>query len=573
QTAALLAVRPDGPGMSRPPVGDAAGDLARHTAVMAAGTMLSRVSGFGRLAALTAALGVAEGPLADAFNTANVMPNIVYELVLGGVLSSVLVPVFVDTLRREAAHDGDAGEHRHVVNTVTTLAGLVLVVIVVAAVAGAPLLARLLTVGVQSPADPATLRRVVTVFLRLFLPQVLFYGLTTIWTAYLNAHRHFATPMFAPVLNNVIVAGVVLVFGATVGFEAVALQQLSTAQLWLLGGGTTAGIVAMTVPLWPVARRHGWSWRPSLDWGHPMVRRIGRLGGWAVLYVLVNQVGYLVVIVLAGAVPGDGAFSAYVYAFMFFQLPHGIYAVSVMTALVPALSESASAGDLDRFRAQLTRGVRATALLIVPAAVGLGVLAAPIIRLLLEQGVFSAASTQLVSRVLVAFTIGLPSFSLFQLFLRAHYALQNTRTPALVNLFAVGLNIAVDVVLFVVLPGQWKVVGLAVGHASAYTAGALVFALRLHRRLGGLEDRATLSSLSRIAGAAALMGGLAWGAAQGLAATLGTAGLLPEALTLGGAVAAGVLAYLTLARLLGVGELKGLTALARPRLGRRSPPA
>ncbi|MDQ3973824.1 MAG: murein biosynthesis integral membrane protein MurJ, partial [Actinomycetota bacterium] len=501
-------------------------DLARNTAVMVVGTVLSRLSGFGRLAALTAALGVAEGPLADAFNTANVAPNIVYELVLGGVLSSVLVPVFVDTLRR----DGLAGQHRHVANTVMTLACLVLLAMVLAAMAAAPLLARLLTAGAQGPADEvAALRRVVTLFLRLLMPQVVFYGLTTVWTAYLNAHRHFAAPMFAPVLNNVVAAGAALAFGATVAFTAVRLEQLSTAQLWLLGMGTTAGIAAMTLPLWPVARRHGWAWRPSLDWRHPVVRRIGRLGGWAVAYVFANQVGYLVVIVLANAVPGEGAFSAYTYAFMFFQLPHGVYAVSVMTALVPTMSAAASAGDLDVFRAQLARGVRATALLVVPAAVGLGVLATPIVRLLLEQGVFSQASTQLVARVLSAFVVGLTSFSLFQLLLRAHYALQDTRTPALVNLAAVSLNVAADVVLFAVLPGQWKVVGLALGHASAYTFGAALLALRLRRRLGGLEEARTLSTLARVAAASALMGVVAWAVARALATGLGTSALGAQA--------------------------------------------
>lgn len=535
--------------------------LARNTAVMAAGTLLSRITGFGRLAAMTAAFGIVEGPLADAYNKANVAPNIVYELVLGGVLSSVLIPVLVETLRRDEA------EHRHVTNTITTIAGLVLLVITTAGIAGAPWLAALFTLGADgSAADVAELRRVVTLFLRLFLPQVLFYGLTTVWTAYLNAHRHFAAPMFAPVLNNLVVIGVLLWYGAIVDFRAVAeLGRLTAGQLWLLGLGTTAGILAMTLPLWPVSRRHGWGFRPTLDWRHPMVRRVGRLGGWAMLYVGLNQVGYLVVIVLTSAIPGDGAFAAYASAFVFFQLPHGIYAVSVMTALVPGLAEAASAGETARYRAQLAAGIRATALFIVPAAVGLAVLSAPIVRLLLERGAFTAESTELVSVVLTAFAVGLPSFSLFQLFLRAHYALQDTRTPVLVNVAAVSLNIAVDVALFLALPGQWKVVGLALGHAAAYTLGATLFALRLRRRIGGLGGSQTAGALLRITAASAGMGGLVYAVALGLRETVGVAGLGGQALQVGAATGAGAAAYLALARLAGVQELELLKTLVRRR--------
>jgi len=537
-------------------------NLARNTAVMALGTLLSRLTGFGRLAAMTAAFGIVEGPLADAYNKANVAPNIVYELVLGGVLSSVLVPVLVETLAR------DREEHRHVTNTIASLAGLVLVVITTLGIVAAPWLATLFTLGAEgSAAEVAHLRWVVTLFLRLFLPQVLFYGLTTVWTAYLNAHRHFAAPMFAPVLNNLVVIGVLLWFGRIVDFQAVAdLGGLSTAQLWLLGLGTTAGIAAMTVPLWPVSRQHGWSFRPTFDWRHPVVRRVGRLGVWAGLYVLINQVGYVVVIVLTSAIPGDGAFAAYAGAFVFFQLPHGIYAVSVMTALVPGLAHAASTKQFDAFRTQLAVGIRATALFIVPAAVGLAVLAQPVVKLLLERGAFTAASTSLVSGVLVAFAIGLPSFSLFQLFLRAHYALQDTRSPVLVNVAAVSLNIAVDIALFLVLPDQWKVVGLAVGHAAAYTLGASIFALRLRRLLNGLGGRDTSSALGRIGLAAVGMGGLAWLTARAMDQWFGTVNALQQAAQVGAAVALGGVSYVVIARILRISELDLIKSLVRRRV-------
>lgn len=536
-------------------------DLARNTLVMAAGTLLSRLTGFLRVAALSYAFGVTEGKLADAYNVANVTPNIVYELVIGGVLSSVLVPVFVETLRR------DSEEHRHVVNAVTTLAGIVLVVVSTVTILAAPLIARVLTLRVAGGAEEAAaMRETVTLFLRLFMPQVLFYGLTTIWTAYLNAHRHFSAPMYSPVLNNFVVAGVVLAFGFLVGFEPVDLETAATGPLLLVGVGTTLGIVAMTFPLWPVARHHGWAWRPSLDWRHPTVRRVGRLGVWTVLYVATNQIGYFVVVVLTGAMAENGAFAAYTYAFVFFQLPHGIYAVSVMTALLPGLAAAASDRDLGTFRRELTGGVRVTALIIVPSAVGLAVLSQPIVRLLLEKGVFTAASTVLVSRTLTAFALGLVSFSLFQLFLRAFYALQDTRTPVLVDVASVSVNILVDVVLFLVLPLEWKVPGLALGHATAYTVGAFLFAGLLRSRLAGFDGRETVAQLGRVAAAAALMGLIVWAVARWVASALGTGSLTADLATVAAGVVAGGLSYSALATLFGIKDLATLVRLVRRRL-------
>lgn len=548
---------PDPPGADDPDTGSA---LARRTAVMATGTVLSRASGFLRVAAFAAAIGATEGPLADAYNQANTAPNIVYELILGGVLSSVLVPIFVETLRRDSA------EHHHVANAISTIAGLVLVGIAVVGVVAAPGLAVLFTLRADA-LDPAVieLRSTITLLLRLFMPQVLFYGLTTIYTAFLNAHRHFALPMFAPVLNNLVVTGVLLWYGAAVGFTAV--EDLSTLEgrlVWLLGLGTTAGIVAMTLPLVPVARRHGWRPRLSLDWRHPMVRRVGRLGSWTLLYVMINQVGTLVVILLAGAIDTAGAYSAYVLAFTFFQLPHGIYAVSVMSALLPGMADAHSAGDTARFRATLGRGIRATALLIVPAAVGMGLLAGPIVSLVMERGAFGAESTSLVAAVLAAFCLGLPAFSVFQLFLRAHYGLQDTRTPVLVNLGAVGLNTMVNLAAFWLLDGTAQVVGLAVGHAVAYWGGAAAFALLLRRRLGGLGGRTTGRAVAGIAGASATMGALVWLAGRAVTAVMAPGGLT-DLLAVVVPVAVGVIAYVAAARVLGVPELRVVTAALRRR--------
>lgn len=535
--------------------------FARSTALMAGGTLLSRLTGFARLAAFTAAIGATEGRLADAYATANVVPNLVYELVLGGVLSSMLVPVFVESLRR------GEDEHRRVVDAITTLAGLVLVGITAVGVLAAPFVARLLLAG-----DDPREAEVVARLLQLFLPQVLGYGMATVWTAYLNAHRRFGVPMVAPVLNNLVAVVVLLAFGAAVRFTAIDLALLTSAQLWLLGAGTTAGVLAMVLPMWPAARRVGWRYRPRLDLQHELVRRVGRLGGWAALYVLVNQLGYLVVVLLANAVPGAGTYTAYTLAFVFFQLPHGIYAVSVMTALVPRLSEHAAAGDLDAFRAQLARGIRATMLVIAPAAVGLAVLATPLVRLLLEQGVFGAESTRLVARVLAVWMLGLPAFSLFQLLLRAHYALQDTRTPALVNIGAVTVNVVIDIAAFAFLPAEWKVAGLAIGHAASYWVGCALFLRLLCTRIGGVGGRATSGALARIAAAATATGAVAAAVLRAGVALLGAEGLLAQALTVGAAVSLGAAAHIVVARAVGVEEVAVLTRTLRRVAGRLPPP-
>jgi putative peptidoglycan lipid II flippase len=234
----------------------------------------------------------------------------------------------------------------------------------------------------------------------------------------------------------------------------------------------------MSLALWPSLRRIGFRWRWTLAVRDEGVRRIGRLAGWAMVYVIINQIGYLLVIVLAAGV--QGGYTAYAAAFIFFQLPHGIFAVSIMTALLPAMAGHWAAADRDGFRTTLSQGMRATALVVVPAAFGYLALSVPIVRLLLQHGVTGARSTDLVADILVFFALGLLPFSTFQLFLRAFYAMQDTRTPAVINVFAVGLNVAMNLVYFQI----FDVRGLALGHATAYTFAAVAAGLIIQRRLG-----------------------------------------------------------------------------------------
>jgi len=529
--------------------------FVRHSAVMSVGTALSRITGFLRLAAMAYALGVAESRLADAYNVANTTPNIVYDLALGGIISSVFIPVFVERL--EARNREEAW---HTARTVLTAATVGLTAITVVGIAFSSLIIRAYTFRVKGPQGEA-MRQLATFFLKWFLPQIIFYGLGAgVWTALLNAHRKFAAPMYAPIVNNVIAMATFFTFAALPG--GTRPGQITTLQRYVLAAGTTLGVIGMTVVLWPAVRRLGFRWRWTLDFKDRAFRKIVRLSGWAFVYVIVNQAGLLVVIVLAASV--QGGYTAYQAAFIFFQLPYAIFAVSIMTALLPSLSGRWSDGDREGFREQIALGIRGTAFIVVPAAFCYIALARPIVRVLLEHGVTKGHSAELLAGILRMFSIGMFSFCLFQLLLRAYYGMQDTRTPALINVFAVGLNTAVNFIYFRYL----KVEGLALGHATAYTFAAATAAIMLRRRLGGLEGRRLAVPLAQI-----LLGGVATGAAALLvshlvASALGTGSFGAQLLQVGAGVLAGVTAFLAIAFAFRMQELRLIGNLIRGRLGR-----
>jgi putative peptidoglycan lipid II flippase len=502
---------------------------------MAVGTSLSRLTGFARVAAMAFALGITESRLSDAYNIANITPNIVYELALGGILSSVVVPVFVEWMQsrgREAAWE--------VARRLFT----------VASVALAPWIARLYTVRIG--AGQEVTRELATFFLRWFMPQIVFYGLGAVATAQLNADRRFAAPMFAPILNNVIVIATFLTFAAMPGPPAGSHELATHAQELVLAIGTTLGVVGMTLALWPSLRRTGFRFRWRLDLKDEAVRRIARLAGWVLVYVAANQVGYLVVIVLAAAV--QGGYTAYGDAFILFQLPHAIFTVSIVTALVPGMSSRWAARDVAGFRALLGRGIRATAVIVIPAALGYMVIGRDIVRLLLQHGAAgTTTSGDLVAGVLAYFAVGLFFFSAFQLLLRAFYSMQDTRTPALVNLGALAVNVGAN--LLFVFGFDLGVRGLALGHATSYVFASIVSFVLLRRRLGGLELRSIGSSLGRTLVAAGLTSAGAWATATAVGSRIGTETVTAQALQVVAAVGVGLAVFLVAALIFRIEEV------------------
>ena len=540
---------PDPPPQAGPPAPeqqeDTTSSFVRNTVVMSTGTALSRLTGFLRLSAMAYALGITETRLADAYNVANITPNILYELALGGILTSVVVPVVVEWMQsrgRDAAWD--------VVRRLFTIALVVLSVIAVLGIVLAPWIVDLYTVGYPDVQREAV-HGLATFFLRWFMPQVVFYGIGAVAAGLLNAHRRFAAPMFAPIANNVIVIATFLTFAAMPGVAPGSHELATGAQQLVLAIGTTLGVVAMTVALWPSVRATGFRFRWIGGVRDEAIGRIGRLATWVVVYVVANQLGYLIVLILAGGI--TGGYSAYAAAFILFQLPHAIFAVSILTALLPAMSSRWAAGDVDGYRALLSQGIRATATILIPASLGYLVLARPIVRLLIEHGETLPASADLVAEVLFAFAIGLFAFSAFQLLLRASYAMQDTRTPALVNVAAVSVNVAVNLLFFLV----WDlgIPGLALGHAMSYVFASSALLLLIRRRIGRIGGRRILASLGRILVAGLATAAVAWLVAEGFELWLGTTTLAAQTVQVLGAVVAGLAVFIASAAALRIEEV------------------
>jgi putative peptidoglycan lipid II flippase len=538
-------VSPEEPSSSDLPTDDSARAFVRNTAMMTVGTTLSRTTGFLRLAAMAYAIGVTESRLPDAYNIANITPNILYELALGGILTAVVVPVVVEWLQ-ERGRD----EAWEVVRRLLTLAIVVLSALTLLGIVFAPLIVDLYTSGVPGE-DQAIVREYATFFLRWFMPQIVFYGVGAVAIGLLQAHRRFAAPMFAPILNNVIVIATFLMFAAMPGPSPGSGALATTAQRYVLAIGTTAGVAAMTLALWPAVRATGFrfSWRTG--WSHEAVTRIARLATWVAAYVAANQAALLVVIVLADRI--EGGYTAYAAAFILFQLPHAIFAVSIFSALLPAMSGRWADGDVDGFRRLLSQGIRATAAIVIPAALGYLVLARPIVRLLLEHGVTTPSSGDLVADVLVGFSVGLFPFSAFQLLLRAYYAMQNTRTPALVNLAAVAINVAADLVLF--FGADLGVQGLALGHAISYGFGSVALLLLIRRRLRGIDGARVLGTVGRTLLAGAATAATAWLVARWLGTTVGTATLTEQSLQVFTAIASGVATFVAASTVMRIEEV------------------
>jgi putative peptidoglycan lipid II flippase len=514
---------------------------------VAGGTLLSRLTGFGRVLALVWALHVTR--LGDVYNIANTVPNILYDLVLGGVLSATLVPVFVDYLGRD-----DEEDTWRAISAVCTAIVATLVVVSVVFWLLVPVIIHFYLILNHSP-GAADERAIGVTLLRLFVPQLFLLGGIALTTALLNARRHFVAPAFSPVVNNLVAIGAIVATRLVATSLGLASFRHDRAALLILGLGTTAGYLVQLLFQLPPILRGRFHLRLVWDLHHPAVRTVLRLSLWTLGAVMANQVAFNLVLVLAGRKSGDVV--VFTTAYQFFQLPYAIFAVSIAAVITPDLSERWSRGDVAGFRRQMASGLRLTFAVVVPAAVGYVVLAHPLLTLIFRHGSFSAADAHRIGTVVALFAAGLPGFSVYLLLMRGYQAMQDTRSMFWLYV----IENAATIVLALALYPAIGVGGLALGWVSAYTIGSVVAYLHLRTRTRGLEGRRTARGLARI-GVATLVMAVAVLAVTAPVGGASDAQLVVEVLV---GVTVGTIVYLAACRFLGVTELNAL-------LGRRARP-
>ncbi|HTW07706.1 MAG TPA: murein biosynthesis integral membrane protein MurJ [Acidimicrobiales bacterium] len=416
------------------------GAQARHAGIMAAGTALSRLSGFARVLAVGWVLG--QGRLSDAYNQANTVPNTIYELLLGGVLSATLLPVVMQSLGKRAGED----ESDAVPAIITVLmAGLVVATFIFWLLA--PEIIHFYFVLKPASQQATAEQSLATTWLRLFAPQLLFIGLITITTALLNARRRFGAVAFSPVLANLVTIAALAVADRLVAHGSVGAYLGSTAAVAVVGIGTTAGYLAQLLAQLPALVRArvplGLRWAPR----HPALVKIARLSGWTVGAVVANQVSFTLVSLLALA-RGNGDYTAFANAYAFMLLPHAVLAVSVAYAVAPELAELWSIGDRSRFAAGTSQALRATVALVLPAGVGYALVAKPVVVAALAHGNLNLPAARLTGSLLVVFALGLPGFSAYLLLMRAFQAKQDTRSMFWLYVLENALTVALALALY-----------------------------------------------------------------------------------------------------------------------------
>lgn len=519
--------------------------LIRSNLTVATGTAMSRVTGLIRIVIFGIVIG--QTALADAFDAANNAPNAVYELLIGGVLSASLVPLFIRHLEDE---DHEATES---IISVTLVA---LVVCTALAMLAAPLIFHLFSLDPAPGIDVEQFRSAGTLLARIFLVQIFFYGLSALASAVLNARKRFFAAAWSPVLANCVTIGFLLFIPlATTDTPPSLLDVLDRPVFrWLLGLSSTFGVVAMAIFMIVAIRRSGVVLRFNPRFSHPAVRRLVALSLWTLGYVAANQIALVVIKNLAS--PGSGNVDAYGKAMILLQLPHGLLAVSIATTFVPDLARFVAKHDLTGFSQHMTRGVRLTALLTFPAAAGLLVLSRPIIGLVLEHGNFSAVASDNTSRALTGLAIGLIGFSLYLFALRGFYAHNDTRTPFFINL---GEN-ALNIIFAFLLVGRYGVLGLGLAFSMAYIISAVVALIMLHRKVPEFNSTGVLGSLWAITVSSCLMAAVVATSVRFIGSNVGLGALSRVAI----GVTVGCFSYWLLLKVFRVGELKILTSRRSP---------
>ena len=377
--------------------------------------------------------------------------------------------------------------------------------------------------------------------------------------------------MWTPVINNVVVIVVGLAFMVTAGLNRTP-ENITAAQVQLLGIGTTLGIVLQTAGLVPSLRRVGFRWHPRHDFRRTEVAEIGRMSGWMFGYVLTTQIAFLITTRVANAAgarvsqqAAGAGIAAYTNAYMLFQLPYAIVGISVITALLPRMSAHASERRYGLVTGDFSTATRLASVLVAPASLILAVLGTPLAEGVFGYGSTSIASARYVGEIFAVFSLGLLPFTLFQLQLCVFYAMHDSRTPALISVFTMAINITANLLALAILPPQHVVAGLGAGFGLASLVGTVIAWRVLSRRIGSLDGRRVGSALVRMYAASIP------GVIFAVAVSVMVGAVIPEGriaalvtVALGGSGA--MLLYVLFAKAFGVTELTEVTASVRARL-------
>ncbi len=546
--------------------GGKAPSLLKSSALMAAGTMVSRLTGFVRQVMIVAALGAAT--LGDTYTVAMTLPTMIFFLTVGGGLNSVFVPQLVRAMKEDA--DGGVA----FANRLLTIVIVILIGLTAVSVFAAPLFIHMMSPEIAD--DPAA-NEVAVTFARYCLPTIFFMGVHVVMGQILNARGKFGAMMWTPVLNNIVIIATfgmfIYVYGSASESEF-GVTTIPAEGIRLLGVGTLLGLAVQSLAMIPYLREVGFRYRPRFDWRGHGLGKSAKLAKWTVLFVLANQAGVIVVTQLAtgaGSAAADEGYRGtgilgYSSAQLIWGMPQAIITVSVMAALLPRLSRAAHDGDVGAVRGDISQGLRTSAVAIVPIAFGFVALGIPMCTLLFGSSGIEAARAM--GYILMAFGLGLIPFSVQYVVLRGFYAYEDTRTPFYNTVIVAAINAAASGLCYVLLPARWAVVGMATSYGLAYAVGVGIAWRRLRDRLGGdLDGRHVMRTYSRLFGAcvpAAVLAGLT---AYTITEALGSriAGSIASLIG-GGIVLIGI--FYIAAKRMRIQELTAIVGMVRGRLGR-----
>lgn len=488
-------------GAGRPP------SLARASGSMAIANLVSRITGFLRQVMLVGVLGI--GVIPDSYNLANTLPNIVYELLMGAVLASSVIPVLVQA-QHEDADDGEAFTQR-----LLTVASVLLLGGTIVAVVCAPLLAGLYFSGVDPNRTALT-----TAFSYLLLPQILFYGVFGLLSGVLNARHVFKPGAWATVLFNLAMFATLAIYVVVPGDISLDPVRMGDAKLLVLGIGTTVGVAIQAVVLIPPLLRTGLRLRWRWGWD-PRMSQFSRMVFWLVLYTLVSQVAYVVLSKISTGAEA-GSYTVFSNSWLLLQVPYGVLGVSLLTAIMPRMSQAAAEGDIPGVVENLSIGSRLSAVMIVPICAVITVLGPQVgIGLFgLRHGNVDGAAV--IGLTLTTSAFGLVFYAITMLQLRVFYAMNDARTPTMIN----GITVVIKVILFYVcahvLDAHHVVYGLTFVNALGFVFAAIVGEIWLRARIGRLDTTRVIRTLLKVTIASV------WGAAAALLVGQGLDAVFPD---------------------------------------------